>query len=65
MQSKPRTQARSRKPFQWNIASTTISFMQASELEAARDGSSSDCSQVSPLPPSTRRRTPVRSTGGK
>lgn len=61
MHSKPRTQAKSRKSFQWSIASTTISFMQPSALEAAREGSSTgDCSQISPLPRPQPRRTTAR-----
>ena len=52
MQTKPKTkvQTQTKKPFQWGISSTAIAFMQTSEVEAARDGSASDCSKISPLP---------------
>lgn len=52
MQTKAKTkiQTTTRKPFQWGISSTSISFMKTNELEAARDGSTGDCSKVSPLP---------------
>ncbi len=47
-ETKPKTQ--SKKSFSWGISSTSIDFMQINELQAARDGSSSDCgSNVSPV----------------
>jgi hypothetical protein len=65
MQSKPkiRTEAQTRKPFQWGISSTSIRFMQANEVEAAREGTT-DCSKISPLP-SPRRKTLERGEGQK
>jgi hypothetical protein len=66
MHTKTKTQAqtRTKKPFQWGISSSTISFMQLGELEAARDGSTSDCSKISPLP-LPRRQEPGRGAGRK
>lgn len=60
MQSTPKTRSstQAKKAFQWNISSTDIRFMQAGEREAARDGSSSDCSAISPLPLPKERRPP-------
>ncbi len=47
-QFKPKAQPK--KSFSWGISSASISFMQSNELQAARDGSSSDCgSGVSPV----------------
>lgn len=62
MQTKPKTKAPTKKPFQWGISSTSISFMQKDKLEAARDGSANDCSGISPLPQPKRkpRRAPTR-----
>lgn len=57
MQIKPKSKTNTKKPFQWGISSTTIDFMRTSELEAARDGSSSDCSKVSSLPAPKRKAT--------
>ena len=52
MHTKPKTRAltQTKKAFQWEISSTAVRFMQAGELEAARDGSTNDCSAISPLP---------------
>jgi hypothetical protein len=52
MHTKAKTKALSQtqKPFRWGITSTEISFLKTSEVEAARDGSASDCSKISPLP---------------
>ena len=52
MHTKPKTQAqrRTKKSFQWDISSRTISFMQPSEVEHARDGSYNDCGAISPIP---------------
>lgn len=55
MRSKLKAKTQTKKPFQWGISSTTISFMHTSELEAARDGSANDCSKVSPLPQPKRK----------
>lgn len=66
MHTKPKTQAQTqvRKSFQWGISSSAISFMQTNALEAARDGSTTDCSKISPLP-LPRPREPERGEGPK
>jgi hypothetical protein len=51
MTSKPQVAKPAQRNFQWGIASTDIRFMQAPELDGARDGSNcQDCSAISPLP---------------
>ena len=55
MQVKPKTKTQTKKTFEWNISSATISFIRTNELEAARDGSANDCSKVSPLPQPKRK----------
>lgn len=55
MQTKPKTKAQTKKSFQWGVSSTAIDFMRVSDLQAARDGSSNDCSAISPLPQPKRK----------
>ena len=51
MNTKPETQDKTKRTFQWGISSSDVRFLQSNELQAARDGSNcSDCSAVSPLP---------------
>lgn len=65
MKSKSKAQAQTQKTFSWGISSTSISFMQTSDKEAARDGSANDCGCVgSPLPQSAAKK-PLRRPAGK
>lgn len=51
MKTKPPTQDQTKRSFKWGISSRDVSFLQSSQVEAARDGSNcGDCSKVSPLP---------------
>jgi hypothetical protein len=51
MKTKPQTQDKTKRAFQWGISSTDVRFLQNRDVEAARDGSNcGDCSKVSPLP---------------
>ena len=50
MKTKPQTQDRTKRAFQWGISSKDVRLLQGSEAAAARDGSTGDCSAVSPLP---------------
>jgi hypothetical protein len=63
MQNKPGKKTQPKKTFNWGISSTSIDFMQTSQLQAARDGSASDCgSGVSPVPQPPRK-PQTRATG--
>lgn len=65
MQTKPKLDPKPKKTFSWGVTSTNIGFMQVSELQAARDGSASDCgSNVQPLKPVTPRRSNKASDKG-
>lgn len=66
MQSKPTSDPKSKKTFSWGITSTNIGFMKVSKLQAARDGSASDCfgSNVLPLKQPTERRSSKASDKG-
>jgi hypothetical protein len=63
MQNKAKAKLALKKSFNWDISSASISFMQTNELQAARDGSSSDGSNVSPLHQAKRK--PPTITSGK
>lgn len=67
MKNKSKAQAQTQKTFSWGISSTSISFTQASDKEAARDGSANDCGcVVSPTPqPLDAAKKPQRRAAGK
>ena len=50
MRTKPKSQNANKKSFQWGISTASIEFMRTNALEAARDGSATDCSFISSLP---------------
>lgn len=49
MQTRRKTHSKTKRAFEWGISSATIDFIPADALRAARDGSSGDCSKITPL----------------